>query len=508
MISNTAGVVTKEPKLAVIMSTNLPLLKIKEYLGKQKVESYLVGGYLRDILMGRDSSDIDIAVATDALQIARNIVQTMNGTYVPLDKENQIARIILFQNNEQYTIDLSTLRNNIEEDLYQRDFTINAMATDLSELNTEGSITHIIDPFGGQKDLRNKLIRVVSETSLQSDPIRMLRAVRLAAELDFTIDSQTKSLISSQCQSLTKTAGERVHAELCHLMRLPQTYHWLRVMDNLGLMGVIIAELNEAKGIEQPIEHLWDVFDHSIETVKAVEYILYRDETIYENDVLIRFVPWSQELKLYFEQQVSGNLQRRDLMKIVALLHDIAKPHTKSPTENGRAHFFGHASKGAETSKQILTRLRFSNREIKRVQQIISLHMRVGQMNQPGEMPTRRAIYRYFRDAGDVAIDTLFFNLADHLAARGPQLDITKWQEHTHLIEYVLTESQQEEKAIKPPKLIDGHDVIRKFELKPGPCIGKLLEQVREMQATGEITTTEEALAVVQKALTTTAENN
>ncbi|MCD6358916.1 MAG: CCA tRNA nucleotidyltransferase [Dehalococcoidia bacterium] len=506
MTPNDTGVPTQEQKATT--GINQPLLKVKAYLSGQEIESYLVGGYLRDMLLGRDSSDIDIAIDADALQTAQNIAQAIKGTYVPLDEKHQIARIILHHDNKHYTIDISTLRGNIESDLSHRDFTVNAIAINLTDLSADSSTTHIIDPFKGQTDINNKIIKVVSKTSLQEDPIRMLRAVRLAAELRFTLDSKTESLISNQSNLLLKTAGERVHTELCRLMHFPKTHHWLRVMDKLGLMSVIIPELDEAKGVEQPIEHFWDVFDHSIETVKAVEHILYRGKAVSRKKEPVDFVPWSHELDMYFEEQISGNLTRKELIKVAALLHDVAKPQTRSFAEHGRVHFFGHPQKGSEIAGDILTRLRFSKRETKMAQKMIELHMRPGQMNQPGELPTRRAIYRYFRDAGDVAIDTLFLNLADHLSARGPQLDINRWQEHADMVEYVITKSQREKELTKPHNLINGHAIMTGFNLNPGPYVGELLEKVREMQATGEITTTKEALTVVQKILTSTAENN
>lgn len=508
MRPNTGSAITEEAKLAVMVNINPLLTKIEDYLGEQRVESYLVGGCLRDILLGRDTADIDIAVAADAFQIARNITDTLSGSYIPLDEVNRIARIVLPQDDGQCLVDISTLRGSIKEDLTHRDFTIDAMAINLSRLVKDSSITHIIDPLGGQKDLRNKLIRVVSETSFRDDPIRMLRAVRLAAELDFSIDQDTGDLIRSQCHLLAVTAGERVHDELCHLLNVPETSHWLRVLDKLGLMVVVIPELNPSKGVEQPREHFWDVFDHSIETVAAVEYLLNRDESSYKDNEPLSSVPWSEELEQHFEQQVSGSLRRKNLMKIAALLHDVAKPQTKSMTEDGRAHFLGHANQGAEIAGQILARLRFSNREIKMTQKMIEFHLRVGQMSRPGEMPTRRAIYRYFRDAGDVAIDILFLSLADHLATRGPHLDLSGWQQHTKLVEYVLSQSQKEEEVITPSKLIDGHDMMSTFGLEPGPRIGELLETVREMQAAGEITTREEALMAVQRLLTAEVGNN
>jgi poly(A) polymerase len=257
---------------------------------------------------------------------------------------------------------------------------------------------------------------------------------------------------------------------------------------------MIFPQLAQTKGVKQPKEHFWDVFDHSLETVAALERLLNFEKS---TDEILDFVPYLKILAPHFEEEI-GLFKRSSLTKLAALLHDIAKPKTKCIDKDGRTHFFGHAKEGAIIAGDILARLRFSGREIKIVQKMIEYHLRPGQMANEG-LPTRRAIYRYFRDAGEVAIDTLLLGLADHLATRGPNLELGNWEEHANLVGYIL--SQKEESIVAPPKLIDGHDLIEHFDLKPSPQIGRLLEVVKEAQGAGEITTTEEALAFVQKQL-------
>jgi len=162
--------------------------------------------------------------------------------------------------------------------------------------------------------------------------------------------------------------------------------------------------------------------------------------------------------------------------------------------------FLGHADKGAVIASGILERLRFSAKEIKLVEIVVRHHLRPMQMSHEG-LPSSRAIYRYFRDTGDAGIDTLFLSLADHLATRGPRLNLAHWQEHVQIVEYILAQRFQEKSVVVPPKLIDGHDLINIFGVSPGPGIGKLLEAVREAQASGEITTREEALAYIREHL-------
>jgi poly(A) polymerase len=185
---------------------------------------------------------------------------------------------------------------------------------------------------------------------------------------------------------------------------------------------------------------------------------------------------------------------------LAALLHDIAKPATKTIEPSGKMRFLGHAKDGAKMAIPIMERLRFSSRETKMVQLMIEHHLRPGYLL-TGEMPTRRAIYKYFRDTADVGIDTLFLGLADHLAARGPTLDPDQWRKHTETTAQMLSKWFEEQETIMPPRLLDGHTLIDRFGLTPGPRIGELLEMVREAQAADEIKTTEEALDFVRKHL-------
>jgi len=183
---------------------------------------------------------------------------------------------------------------------------------------------------------------------------------------------------------------------------------------------------------------------------------------------------------------------------VAALLHDIAKPQTRSIDADGRARFLGHPKEGAGLAVNILERLRFSTREIRTVELAVKNHLRPGQMSNLG-IPSHRAIYRYFRDTGDTGIDILFLSLADHLATRGPHLELTGWHDHARRAAYVLNKHAEEESLTTPPKLVDGHDLMTAFGIQPGPQIGELLEVVREAQAAGELTSREQALDFINE---------
>ncbi|MGA8850060.1 MAG: HD domain-containing protein [Dehalococcoidia bacterium] len=519
--------------MSVIKNGNLLaiLAKISHLLAIQKKQGYIVGGFVRDWLLERKTNDIDIAVSGDAIAIARKVTKEIAGKFVLLDDVNNIARVVVIedeqprrtsQNQElrgaEWHFDFSPFTGDIESDLDRRDFTINAMALELSQFVTASAATttssrksanppaqkksplKLIDPFSGKADLRDKIVRGVSEQIFEADAARLLRAVRLAAELDFTIEPNTESLILHYSQAITEVSGERVREELLCLLALPRAAYYLRYLDQLGLLLALIPELAEGKGVEQPTAHFWDVFEHSLQTVAALEFLIRESDWEYSNDAMLSTAPWSDMIDGHLSQEVSSGSNHKVLLKLGGLFHDIAKPMTKSIDDTGRARFLGHTKQGAVITANILERLRFSNREIRLVESLVYHHLRPVQMAND-ELPTQRAIYRYFRDTGEVGMDILFLALADYLASRGPLVSMEEWKKHCQLINYILTEHDKQQAKILPVKLIDGHDIMNKFDLAPSPLIGKLLAMVNEAHASGELSTREEALALVRKEL-------
>lgn len=483
------------------------LTQISEILAKQKIKAYIVGGFIRDTLLGRDTADIDIAIKADTMETASRLAELLSGKYFLLDEVNSIARIILkgkniFNSTNQRIIDIASFKGNIEADLKRRDFTVNAMALDLASIIKADQNVKLIDPFDGQTDLEQGVLRVVTETALEEDPIRLLRAIRLAAELGLSIEQKTEIAINKSAALIASVPGERVREELLRLLECSHGGLFLEYMDELGMLTAVFPELVTEKGVVQPSEHHWDVFEHSLKTVTAVDFILHNGMWEYYDNKLLAAVPWTDTLSRYFAQSVSSGSNRRVLMKLAALLHDVAKPQTKASDENGRMRFIGHPEQGATTTEGIMERLRFSVKESKIVAIMVKYHLRPTQMSQ-GELPSRRAIYRYFRDVGDAGIDTLYLSLADHLATRGPGLLLPQWKFHTKLVDYVLKEHFQQE-SVKPSKqLINGDDLINIFGMTPGIKIGKLLEEIHEAQATGELRTREEALDYIRNSLLT-----
>ncbi len=479
---------------AAISESDAALLRRVGDLLPPSVSAFLVGGGLRDTLLGRGTRDIDVAVGLSAPGFARELAAALGGHYVLLDEAEGIARVVLAERH----VDLSRIRGTIEADLARRDFTIDAMAADLRGLDSGGQPwPRVIDPFKGREDLEAKLVRAVGPDIFRDDPARLIRGVRLAAEYGFTIEPGTEALMARDADLISQVAGERVREELCRILSLEGAATAIFHMDRLGLLTAIIPELTFTKGVEQPYEHYWDVFHHSVQSVASLEGLLHPQAGPERLALAPHLVPHIGG----FREEIATGLARAGLVKLALLLHDIAKPQTKELEPDGRAHFYGHPTQGAEIAGGIMQRLRFSNREIKMAQKMIESHLRLWQMGGDQGLPTRRAIYRYFRDTGEVSVDIMFLTLADFLATQGPNLDLSEWQRHSRLMEYVLAQKEEDQTVAAPPKLLDGHDLMRELGLRPGPQVGAVLEAVREAQGAGEISSREEALELARQRL-------
>lgn len=480
------------------------LARTSGFFKSHGIAAYVVGGFLRDLLLKMPTADIDLAITADVCQTGAELAKTLNGRFVLLDEKRGTGRIV-FPKTEHYTLDLTTIADSITQDLGRRDFTINAMAVPLTSLNFQPeqplfNITEIIDPFGGLKDIDASLIRTVNDEIFKEDPLRLLRAVRLAAELGFKINPDTETLVKTSGHLLNSVAGERQRDELAKLLDIPDSEPLWPYIDKLGLITALVPEMAPSKGVEQPREHHWDVFDHSVMTIASADFLMRKGTWQYAGKEALTLFPWTDELEAYFRQQV-GNYSRRVLLRLAALLHDIAKPDTKIIDETGRTRFLGHPGVGAGMAAAVLKRLRLSSREAKLVEAMVRYHLRPPQMSHTEELPTQHAIYRYLRDAGEASVDTLILSLADHLAARGPDLDITNWCYHCNLVKYVLEQRRHQAERTAPNRLISGQDLIFTFNLKPGPIIGKILGALDEAQASADVTTRDEALALVRQLL-------
>lgn len=468
------------------------------FLSSKGASAYLVGGTVRDCLLGIPTHDIDLAVGGSAVALAREFADANGGAFVLLNDQHHVARVIVTVAGREWKIDFAALQGSLQEDLAKRDFTINAMAAALTKPLTEKADVEIIDPLDGLAALTGKRIKACSDGAFQNDPIRMLRAVRLGMKLGFTIDPATSAKIKRDAYLVTKIAGERVRDEIARILDIPKAASSIRAMDKLGLLLPMIPELKDAKDVKQPPEHYWDVFEHSVETVYFTEVVL-RVQGATTSANVIGEIPWNPDTEAYFKTPVGAEISRVGLVKLAALFHDIAKPETKAIDEKGKMHFYGHPEQGAEKIIAIMRRLRFSSKETEFVEKLVKYHLRPGLISNNQELPTRRAVYKYYRDTQPVSVDLLYMNLADYLAARGPLLEIDEWKRYSAKVRRIFDTRVDEPAVVAPERLVDGNFIMQSLNLTPGPLVGELLEIVREAQAAGEIKTKEDALALAKR---------
>lgn len=465
-----------------------PLEPVRRCLADGGRRAYLVGGALRDRLLGRPSQDIDIAVTGDAIELAGQVARALGGTAVTLDAEHGIGRVVLGGGGGDWQLDFTGIADDIRADLAARDFTLNAMALELT-----GDAPRLLDPLGGLADIAQKRIRATGPDVFRADPLRRLRAVRLSLELGFEIEAQTEKWLARDNASLEGVAGERIRDELIKILRPPAPADFWRYLDELGLVGAVFPELDAGKGVAQPAEHHWDVYEHSLETAQAAAAVLRQGVWRYADDALMAPLPWHEKLARHFAAAIGRQSDHRMMLVLAALLHDIAKPEKRAVAEDGRIRFLEHDKAGGEQAEAVMRRLRFSGRERRAVSLMVRYHMRPTQLS-AGGLPTPRAVYRYFRDTGEFGLDVLFLSLADHAAARGPELIPEQWRDHCATAAHLVRSRFEESRRVDPPRLVSGDDLMRVLGLPPGPEIGELLEQVREAQASGKLDTAEQAL--------------
>ncbi len=478
-----------------------PLSEAAGFFSARGVTVYATGGFLRDALVGAPFRDVDLSIGSDPIEIGPPLADALGGSYFALDEDRGHVRIGLKDGGIH--VDLLPLRGAIEHDLKLRDYTVDALAAPLGELVT--GTASVVDPTGGLDDLRGRLIRVVSEGAFSTDPLRLMRGVRLATQLDFEIESETAELIERHAALLRGAAVERQREELMRIMATPRAARGLRLLDTLGLMDVVLPEMAVTRGVEQPKEHHWDVLGHSFAAVESLDALLADGAPDSEPEAslwaeLWRQLGWWSGARGHFREEIVSGTTRIAVLKLTSFLHDIGKPETKSFQDDGRMRFFGHSKSGAEIAQRLMRRLRFSAREIALAHAMIEAHLRPVQMAQQ-TTPSPKAIYRFFRDTGEAGIDTLFLSLADHLGTVGPRVSPVDFRAHVALVSYLLARHFERPAEGAPERLLDGDDLMAALGLAPGPQLGELLEVVREAYAIGEVTSRDAALELARRLL-------
>jgi len=462
---------------------------------------YLVGGAVRDAYLGIPPGDLDFVVAQGGVQLAFHVADRMGRPAYVLDRERDVGRVVLADGRT--TLDFARMRGgDINADLRERDFTVNAMALLVGKRSTTG----IIDPCGGQRDLNAGLLRQVQEHAIADDPVRALRAVRMALRFDLRLTDETSAAVRAAGDSLGGVSVERIHEELLKLLMVAAPHQGLRQLRQLGLLERVLPEVAATVEIAQSPPHHLDVFNHTCEVLRRqaqLEAIIF-DERPADEPLLAQAVsalsPYQAGMQEHLQRAIDGKLTGRMTLRLGALFHDVGKPETRTVDADGRVRFFGHEAAGARLAGHRLQQLHLSSEACRTVKQIVAGHMRPLHLAADRTV-TRRAVYRYFRNTGVTGPDIALLSLADCLGTYEAPAESATWPVLLDTVGHLLNRYfNHYEESVRPPPLISGSELISALGLSPGPEVGRLLALIQEAQAVGEVITAEEALQLARRA--------
>ncbi|MFH1115910.1 MAG: hypothetical protein V1792_18520 [Pseudomonadota bacterium] len=449
-------------------------------------DSYVVGGAVRDALMGRKSdADLDLAVRGDGFSIAKDLADFLGpeASFVPLDRDRGTGRVVL-KGDDGGSVDISSFKGpDIFEDLRRRDFTINAVAVKISDMLQSGPAV-LVDPLGGVADIEAKLVRICSGEAFPDDPLRILRAFRFSSSLGLVITPETSAAVRESVGLIVNVAPERIRDEFIAVLACGSSIAALREMDRCGVLDVIFPELRPMKGCGQNAYHHLDVWSHTLEAVERFEWITSRPHEL--------FGVTEEIVASYLTEEAVTGRPRSALLKLVILFHDSGKPAVRSVDAGGKVRFFGHEQVSRSIFLDACGRMKLARREMEIAAGLIEGHMRA--MILTGDSVSKRAIHRLWRRFGNDLAGLLLIFLADLTAARGPARPVGEderaFQRVRHVLEWFV-----DLQTCRPP-LVNGHDLMGVLGLAPGPYLGWLLEHLAELRDNGEITTKEEALSI------------
>jgi poly(A) polymerase len=386
-----------------------------------------------------------------------------------------------------FQFDFSLLKGEgITEDLLKRDCTLNAIALPLDKFGTDDFLNYLIDPLGGMKDLNERRIRFIKEQNLIEDPLRVLRGFSLACQLDFEIEEVTLSLLQKHAQLLKEEAGERISEELFKMFAEKASWKFFKLMNEVRVLDSIFPHWDELRQPPHGPYHHLPIDEHSVESLKMLEILLEE------------LKDW-KELNEYLDEEIRGKRARRQILKLATLLHDIGKPKAYFVDEDGKMKFTGHEKVGANMiRKEIGPRLKLSRAEIKVLYNMVYYHLRPGFLVECIHT-SKRAVFRYFRDTEEEALSIMLLSIADKKATRGQLTTEEDIREHEQILLGLIRKYFEEKEQIKPPRLINGNDVMEILEIPPSPLVGKILKEVQEKQALGQIKTREEAIDYLKR---------
>jgi putative nucleotidyltransferase with HDIG domain len=444
------------------------------------VPAWVVGGAVRDAARGEAVADLDLAVGGDPAAAAKAIAAATSSHAFELSAEFGTWRVV--DRAREWQVDVSAIRgDSIEADLGARDFTVGAIAVPLAGGEP-------IDPHGGLGDLDRGVLRMVSPSSFAEDPLRLLRAPRLAAALGLEIEPATAARAVSEASRAGEPAGERQLLELRQLVGGPDPLRALELLDRLELTAAVLPELAALRGVEQGPNHHLDVHGHTIAVLERTLEI--------EGD-LERFAgERAAETAELLAEPLADEVTRGTALRFGALLHDIGKPATRGE-RNGHVTFIGHDAVGAEMIGEMLGgRLRASRALTDHLRGLALHHLRLGFMVHEMPLPPRR-VHEYLRATQPVAADVTLLTVADRLSARGsgPFATDAAIEAHLELARSMLGAALDWRRDGPPPPFVKGDELAAELGIEPGPELGEALSELESAQYAGEVGSRDEAIA-------------
>jgi poly(A) polymerase len=445
-------------------------------------DAWIVGGALRDELLGRPVRDVDVAVAGDPKRAATALAAEVRGPVFKLSEAFGAWRVIDREGGQVW--DFSPLQgDSIEEDLAQRDFTVNALARPL-----QGGA--LIDPTGGQADIESRTLRVLGAGAYERDPLRALRLPRFVAELGFTPDAETERLTRAAAPRTAQAAGERVFLELRRLVITDGALAGLQLADRLGVLDAVLPELTALHDVEQSDYHHLDVYDHTLEVLSQQIELEQRLHVVFGAQPAAR-------IQRVLAEPLGDELTRGQALRFGALLHDIGKPATRGVMPNGRVTFIGHDKLGEGMVGELCRRLRTSERFARFVGNLTRHHLVLGFLVH--ERPLDRAhLYRYLRTTAPTEVEVTLLSCADRLATQGRKGDVAT-KAHLELARELMPAALDWREHGPPRAPVRGDELASELGIDPGPELGRLLAELEQAAYAGEATTREQAVALARR---------
>ena len=438
-------------------------------------EIYLVGGAVRDFLTDKDTTDRDIIVMDeDTRTFALKLADLFEATFVPLDEENKIYRLVL-PDKINYIDVTNPVGGTIEKDLMRRDLTINAIAVNIKTCE-------VIDIAGGITDIYNKCLNYVNEHNFEDDPLRLLRIYRFQSVLGFDLTPETISAVCKYTNLIHKPAVERINYEILKLFSGEFAHKAIENMNKTWLLEEIFPFVKELKQVPPNSHHHLDLFHHSLETVKQIQ-------KIYENS--------SDEIKTHLQKTEFGGFSRLTHLKLAGFMHDIGKFSTWT-IEEGKHRFIKHDDVGAKLSVKLLKDLHFSNKQIDYISSMIKYHIYPSHVMTSPQI-TEKIMMRYVRKMDTNSIDVIILAQADRLSARGPEITEEIVERNINSLNMLLKFYLEAKETLKPlPKLLSGTEVMEILNIKPSPKLGEIMNALHEAQISGDVLTKEHAIKFIK----------